>query len=268
MIIVEPFDFNIVFPFSLPLTGPAPRLSVNNGAPLANLLSADPRELYVSGAGYPAQFYIDLGVDTAWDTISLINTNGVSTAIWSASCGTDAQAGYFASEPLPLSALRVPSEDVASINGPALFWSSAPIVSRYIYFYVTQPAGSAPISIGRLVIGKSWRPTWPREPGAGRPSIDTGGRERLPDGGLATVAGSLVSGFRWTFGDLTDADLAKLWGIWRRRRTTEPVLIVEDPAAPVAEGIHYGTFTALDAYERSIVSKSRWSLSMEDWTGG
>lgn len=263
MIIIEPFTLG----YSPTLVIPAPGIGVLAGAARPNLLTDDPREVFVgAAAGTYSEIYIDFGADVSWDTIALLNTNGNATADWGITDGTNAYGGYQGSLLVPAgTALRTPSEDIADSRGPAFYQAASPRFSRYIYIQFRQGAAGSPIQAGRLVVGKSWKPSLPRELGGGRPPIDTGSRERLPDGGLARVSGSLVSGFQWVFGDLEEADLAKLWGIIRRRRTTEPLLLVEDPGAPVAEGLHYGTFVALERYERAIVSKSRWALTVEDW---
>lgn len=254
MIIVEPFD--------LTYAGGAPFFIVSrSGASAPNLITNDPREVWVDSGLGAAWIDIDFGANRDWDTIALINTNGAATTNITVTGGT---AGYVQNTYLATRALRVPSEDVAEVNGPALFYSAILITGRYIRIAFDNPAG-VPLSIGRLVVGKSFKPFYPREHGAGRPPIDTGARQRLDDGSLATVSGRLVSGFRWVFGDLDSPDLSKLWGIMKRRRTTEPVLLVEDPDPAVAEGVHYGTFAELDSYERRPAEKSRWAFTVEDW---
>lgn len=252
MIIVEPFSFSY--------DGPAPSAVVRRGTGGANLLTDDPREIWVDSTLGATTIDIDFGADREWDTIALINTNGTAATQISITGG----AAWRANTYLPATVMRVPSEDVADANGPALFWSPNVITSRYIMIDLINPSGQ-PLSIGKLFVGKSFRPAYPHEPGAGRPPLDSGARQRLDDGSLAVVSGRLISGYRWVFGDLGPGDLAKLWGILRRRRTTESVLLVEDPSPAVAEGIHYGTFADLDSYERRDADKSRWALTVEDY---
>ena len=93
---------------------------------------------------------------------------------------------------------------------------------------------------------------------------DSGTRTTTDDGGLATVPGVLVGGFQWIFGDLDRPDLRKLYGLFKRLRTTQPFLLVEDPAEGVAEGIHYCTFSRLEPWERRDSSKSRIMMGVED----
>lgn len=252
MIIVEPIDFT--------LGGAAPSITVSRGSGAANLLTNDPREVWVDSALGTTTIDIDFGVARQWDTIALINTNGVATTQMSITGGATLTATTYQNA----AALRVPSEDYPDTNGPALFYSAAKITGRYIRISLINPAG-VPLSAGKLCIGDSWKPSFPREVGAGRPPLDSGARQRLDDGGLAVVSGRLISGFKWVFADMNPADLNKLWGIIRRRRTTEPVLLVEDPSPAVAEGVHYGTFAELESYERRDAEKSRMALTVEDW---
>lgn len=257
-------DMILVEPFALSNTN----ISVSRGTGVANLTSFDPREVWqdiVPGSpATPAQIDIDLGTSvTQWDVIALINTNAVTAAQWTILTGASAPA--VTATPVSGSSLRVPSEDMADANGPAVWVSATLQSSRYIRLAVTQPTGAAALTVGGVIVGKSWKPFYPREPGTGRPPIDTGVRTRLDDGGLSTVPEKKLSGFKWVFGDLDPSDLAKLWGVIRRCRTTEPLLLIEDPGALVAENIHYGTLTELEAYERRDQSKSRWAMSFEDW---
>lgn len=252
MILVEPFD--------LAFGGAAPNLVVSRGSGGANLLTNDPREVWQDSALGTVTMDIDFGATRSWDTIALINTNGVSTTTLSVTGGSTLTAATYQAATV----LRTPSEDVADATGPGFFYSSTTISGRYIRLTLSNPSG-VPLSAGRLIVGKSWKPSYPRETGAGRPPIDTGSRQRLDDGSLAVASGRLVSGFKWVFADLAPGDLKALWGILRRRRTTEPVLLVEDPLPAEAEGVHYGTFTELESYERRDAEKSRWALNFEDW---
>lgn len=251
----------LVEPFALTHAGAAPAYTVSRGAGAANLIEPDPREIW-QDAGFAGSYQIDidLGVAKDWDVVALVNVTAAAGATWAISGG----AGYVATNYLAATAMRLPSDDGVSSSGPARYWSEAGHNGRYIRITVT-PGAAPDNSIGYLFVGKSWKPTEPREQGAGRPAVDTGIRTRLDNGGLATVSGNLLSGFKWVFGDLDPADLKRLWGMFRRRRTTEPMLLIEDPAEALAEGFHYGTFIDLESYERRDQSKSRWALSFEDW---
>jgi hypothetical protein len=252
-----------VEPFQLGYNGVAPSITVSRGAGGGNLLTPHPQEVWQDSTAVGAvSIDIDLRAVRDWDVIALINCNALPTAIWTISYGIAGHGESVAIAGLPV---RIQSEDVADATGPALFTVDAMISSRYVRLSLTQGAGGVPLSAGVLLIGKGWSPTFPRELGSGRPPVDTGTRTRIEGGGLATVEGTLLSGFRWVFGDLHSSDLAKIWGMFRRLRTTRPFLLVEYPNAPVAEGIHWGTFVNIEAYERRDATKSQWSMRMEDW---
>ncbi len=259
-------DMTITEPFVLvPSPGAAPNYDVSGTTSgLANLATYDPREIWVGATGSTPLVSIDLGANRDFDTIALVNCNGGPTATWTISCGTSVQ-GHDATFLSVGAAMRVASEDIADPTGAACYVSATMLNKRYIRLYLYRGSGDPALTAGFLFVGKSWKPGMPREHGAGRPPIDTGSRQRLDNGGLAIVPGALLSGLKWVFGDMDPADLAKLWGILRRRRTTEPVLLLEDPGALVAEGVHWGTFVSLEAYERRDQSKSRWALQLEDY---
>lgn len=246
--------------FALNHAGATPSFIVSRGSEAANLVTEDSREIWADAATTGSyQIDIDLGANAEWDVVSLVNVTASASSSWTITGG----AGYAATTYLPPSPLRLPSEDGINVSGPALYYSPIINLGRYIRITVT-PVNGAPHTIGRLAIGKSWKPSLPREMGSGRPPIDTGIRNRLDDGGLATVSGHLLSGFRWVFADLDPADLRRLWGMYRRLRTTEPFLLIEDPEEAFAEGFHYCTFIDLEAYERNDASKSRMVMSVED----
>jgi hypothetical protein len=250
MILVEPIALTIAPTNVLPQTAPTPSLYVNAGTQISNLLTDDPREVWIGlAAGLAASFYIDFGADTQFDTIALLNTNANALADWSITSGTQAQAQYFASGHLPALPMQLPCEDTPIGGRSSFFWAPTPITARYLYFFARQGTGGAPLQVGRLVVGKGWKPALGMEFGSGRPPIDTG---------------TLLSGLSWTFGDLDYDDLKKLWGILRRRRTTEPMLLVEDPSPAVHEGLHWGSFVGLERWERNQITKSRWVLNFED----
>lgn len=160
--------------------------------------------------------------------------------------------------------MRLASDDAQEARGPALYMFPQPIAMRYISINISRQAG-APLEVGRLIVGNAFRPGFNKERGAQRTMIDSGTRTRLNDGGLSTVSGALISGYKWVFGDLTDAEVKKLYGIVKRRRTTEPLLIIEDATALSSESVHYCTLIDLEPYLRADPSQTRWALSAEDW---
>jgi hypothetical protein len=272
MIIIEPYAFSIGDGLAPMNISPGLYVAGNQGlgTGINNLLRDDPREVWQSA---PAEtnvgIWIDLGVDTFWDSLYLVNTNMPAGATWRIYDGSAASVSYTQNLNINggvFAPARRPSEDnIPDVNGPCFYWSPALRLARYIYIVVNLNTATQ-LRIGNVVVGRGLKPSLPRELGAGRPPLDTGSRTRMEGGGLAIVSGALVSGFRWTFGDLSPSDLGVLWGLLRRRRSTGVIALIEDPEAPAAEQCHYGHLTNLEIYERSDTSKSRWSMTMEDWT--
>ena len=262
-------DVLIIEPFTIGQDMSKPFFTVSAGTGAANLVSDDPRELFICGApGNATLIDINLGVDTLFDTIYLGNTDAKAGDTWGLSYGTSAAATVtttqFFTDPI-----RLASEGLAAARGPALFRFAVPIARRYIRLTLFRPAGvgAVPLQVGNLVVGNALRTTHGREIGEVRTGFDAGVRTRLEDGGLTTVEAPFIEGFKWTFGDLSDAELKTLLGIRKRRKTTRPILVIEDGEAVVTESLHYCTFIELEAYNRLDPRKTRWALTVEDWLG-
>lgn len=249
-------------------------VSTSRGTGTANLLKASPKAVWQDSLndGSDAHINIDLGGDALIDTVALIGTNAAAGAAWAITSGTAVENSYTASQRtvVPSPPLRAPSaapQQFRPVVWPALHVAAAPFTARYIRVYVNQPGGAGAMQVGAVLAGLAFRPTWNKEWESGRGFIDTGTRTRLPDGGLAVVEGVAVPTYQWVLGDLSDDEIELLWALKRDRRTTRPTLVVEDPdaTAGLAERIHYGTFTNIEAFSRRQASKSRWACQFEDW---
>ena len=255
----------IIEPIDLRYQGAAPRITISAGMGGANLITNDPREIWIdTNSGNGRFIEIDLGKDVEYDAIYLGNTNAEAGNVWSIEWGLEVHQGYpgayFYSFPM-----RLPAADgMVTPRGDCLYLAPAKVTARYIRITVSRAFGT-PLEIGRVIIGKAFRPLYSKETGSSRTPTDTGARNRLDDGGLVTVSGSLTCGFKWVFGDLSDADANALWGIMRRRRTTEPILVIEDDASLSAESVHYCTMNELEGYVRADPSKNRIAMTVEDW---
>lgn len=259
LLIIEPIDLAFG-------AGDGPRLlSVSDGSGGANLVTYDPREIWrLVNPGQADFIDVDLGADMQFDTVYLGNTNAEPlSSLWAIRTGTQAQG---ASVTIRMDGLQMvmPVEDQREPRGPSLFISPNMITARYLRINVFKPTFPQ-LEIGNLIIGKAYRPFYNKERGAQRVPFDSGTRTRLSDGSLSTVSGRLISGFKWVFGDLSEAETKALWGIIRRRRTTEPVVLIEDADNLSAESTHYCTLTDLQPYTRLDPRKTRWELSAEDW---
>lgn len=241
-------------------------VTTSRGAGAANLLTADPKEVWAdSVAGSAASIDIDLGSVQSIDTIFLGYAYDVAPgAIWSISGGT---ASYTGSVIQAATTLRVP--DVAG-QAPAMshaLWFGGARAVRYLRITVTQTAGWPPLKIGVLLVGRAFQPILGREWGSGRRPIDTGTATPLAGGGYGIAEGVRKRGFYWTFGDLTADEVEALEAIALDRGETRPLLVVEDAAgtAGLRSRIHYGLFERFRSFERRNKAQTRWELGVEEW---
>lgn len=257
-------DLLIIEPITLSQNIAVAHYTVTRGTGHANLITYDPREIFLDGpVGNGTQINIDFGQNVAINTVYLGNTNGAAGDTWGIAYG-NAAAGAINITQFFTNPLRLPSDDVAGARGPAVYVFPAATNMRYLRITLFRPAGQ-PLEVGNLIVGNALRPFYNKDRGAQRVPLESGTRTRLSDGSLSTVAGALISGFKWVFGDLSEAEANALWGIIRRRRTTEPVLVIEDDDSLSAESVHYCTLIDLQPYTRLDPRKTRWELSVEDW---
>lgn len=244
---------------------PIVAISTSRGSGAANLLTPDPREVWVDSATGTATIDLDFGTPRVIDTVFLGHIlPPQATATWTITGGL---SGPTSTTLAASSSLRVPD-----VNGraPALshaFWKGIPANVRYLRLSVTQPAGSPPLSAGIVMAGRALVPTWNHEWGSGRRPIDTGSTTALPDGGFAVVEGVRKASWFWTLGDLTNDELDALWETALDRGESRPILVVEDPdrTAGLRRRLHYGLFRQFREYERSTPGRTRWELRIEDW---
>ena len=262
VLIIEPKD--IVYNANYP----TPSGYIYSGVGGANLFTNDPREIWLGPTNNSITYItIDLGSDVLIDTVFLGNVNASVGNIWSFQYGPSAlgNVGPYFFYQIPL---RLPSEDgFASRRGDCIYAAQAPVLARYLQITIQMTAEpNLALEIGRVVVGAAFRPFYNRETGATRVPFDSGSRERASDGTLNTVSGSLISGFKWVFGDLNDAEIKTLWGIFRRRRTTEPLVLIENNGDTITDAsVHYGTFVELEGYQRQDARKNRLALTFQDW---
>ncbi len=240
-------------------------LAASRGTGTANLASADPKEVWQDSAAGTATLDIDLGAVRQVDTIALIAVQPAAMATnWTITGGA---SGYTQVTIKAAGALRAVDSAGEAPSRTHALWHGTAVLVRYIRVSVTQPAGYTPLSIGSIVAGAAFTPRYPRQWGAGRKIIDTGTATALPSGGFGVVEGVRKSRYSWTFGDLDQAEVDRLYAIQRDRGETRPVLVVEDVSASTGQlnRIHYAKFVELQAYERRNVVQTRWEMTIEEW---
>lgn len=246
---------------------PIATLSVSRGTGAANLLTADPREVWIdSEAGSPATIEIDFGIERIIDTVFLgCLFNAHAGATWTISVGLAAHGEAYPMVDAPLRVME--RGDWRRRTMSHALWFGPEQLARYLRIIITQPEGADPLAIGALVAGDGFQPYWNKEWGSGRGVKDSSTVTRLPGGGVSVVEGGRYATYSWTLGDLTDEETDVLFELQLDRGESRPVLVVEDPARTVGlrNRIRYGGLTGLRAFERRNVLQTSWQMSIEDW---
>jgi hypothetical protein len=238
-------------------------VAASRGTSPLNLLTPDPKEVWQDAAptGAAVQLDIDLGAVVDWDTIFLGFTNAAVAATWSASYGA---ASYTTTNLFAATALRA-----ADSIGPRhhAFYTGPVKNGRFIRLNVTQPAGSAALFAGVVMVGTGMRPTWNRDWGPSRGLLDMSNRTRLLGGGFGIAKGARKTTLQWILGELTDAEVRAYWALAKKVGESDPIVVCEDPEAVAGmnEGLVYGLFDRFEPYERQDPDQTKWGLSVEEW---
>lgn len=255
------------------LVKPLPIASVvaDAGSGAANLLTPSPKEVYVVPGGVASQtrvLTVDLGAVRRFDSVFLgfLTAWNTDFNLWSITAGVNGPVETV----LLTEAAGTPAMARSRIDEPlyrhAFHRTPAPILARYLRI-VIWPVTNAEATVGILSVGLATETTYNREWGGGRRIIDTGTVESLPDGGFATGDGAVKGGFRWTWGDLDDAEVDAIYAVGLDRGERRPIIVVEDPdpSTGLNERLHYGLFERFEPYERTAPGKTRWSLGVQQW---
>lgn len=226
-----------------------------------NLLTKDPKEIFQATAT-GRTIWVDLGAAQQVDSFFVGYTNadaGCTVRPYSATSIAGAGSVALAA------AQNVRPADCKTVRSSKLIRLAAPVTSRY--FGLLLSGNGSNLQVGAVGFGLAFEVEWDREWGSGRRPIDTGRSTPLIGGGFATQDGVRKGSYQWTFGDLTEAELEKLWGIFLRTGTTNPVIVNEWDGSTVGanEKLHYGLFQRLDPWERREPNATKWSMEVEDW---
>ncbi|MBZ6377390.1 hypothetical protein B5C34_05175 [Pacificimonas flava] len=219
--------------------------------------SRDPKESWTgAGSSDPAEIYIDLGAARAFDTIAFVNTVATGMTV-----EVDGGASY-QTELLPGDAL---AEIGSPHRGCFIRRFSGLQIERYLRVTFT-PTTAVP-ACARIVLSRALTTGWDREFGYGRKRGSTGSAERLASGGFAVQPGARFAELSWTWGDLSDEELAAIWDLTGRLGTEDPLVVAEDDAGATyfARGVHYGLFGRFERYGRREGEKSRWAFELREW---
>jgi hypothetical protein len=230
----------------------------------AKLYSDDPKEVFASPNALAQDIIIDLGNGYAVDSLFLGFTN--ATAAAQASLGTCTAingTGYVNR----VASTVIRPADCATVRSSLLFRMNPAPVAQYWYISLSANAG-VNWQIGRIAAGLAFESAWDREWGSGRRAIDTAKVTQLVGGGFGVQAGARKAAYNWTFGDLDETELNRLWGIVYRVGNSSPIIVNEQDAATTAvnERLHYGLLQRFDPFERREPFATKWALEIEEWT--
>jgi hypothetical protein len=239
---------------------------VSRGSGVANLLTTDPKEVWIDAAvGSPSTITIDLGAVRTIDTVFLgFARSALATTSWSITGGA-ARGDEVVIQ--ATAAMRVPDVTGAFAAVSHGLWVGAPAAVRYLIVTLNQPAGSAPLSVGVVILGRAFVADLGREWGSGRRPIDLGTGTSLPSGGFSMVEGARKRGLAWTFGDLSRDETDQLELIALSVGETKPVLVIEDAArtSGLRQRIFYCKFDRWQPFDRRNRAQTKWELSVEEW---
>lgn len=258
MIIIEPIALQPAW-----VTGAAAA-----GFPASNLADAQPLVIWKGSNSGPFTIDLDLQADTLLDTVFLGFTSALAGATWEIRAATTAQGSAFLTNAGAVKLAASTFRASADALGPRYhgFWrAAAPFTARYVRLIIT--GGGANMTAGVLAVGNAFEPTYGHEWQSGRGLEDLSVKERLPSGAMSVDERAIFPTWRFTLADLTNADLAALWGLARRRGASRPLIVVEDPdtTAGLHERLHYGSLKDLQEYSREADEKTRWEFTIEEW---
>jgi hypothetical protein len=233
-------------------------VSASAGTGAANLATLDPKERWSAASSTnPVTIDIDLGMPRAFDTVGFVDT------IYLAGIALDGGAAH----DVPLLANTPLGVTGAPPTGRGHFVKRLPAVTVQQHLRVTfTPSGAVP-SAGRIIVGRAVETTHDQEYDGGRRPGSTGTAERLRGGGFGIQRGASFATVSWTWGDLSDAELAAIWAVTQGVGGELPLLVAENAEADsyFARGVCYGRFSRFERYNRREGAKSRWAFELEQW---
>lgn len=262
-------------------TGRPAYAGINAAFPAGNLADRQPKTVAQGNTGSTPIgicFDVDLGADTAFDTVAVIAANlSVASGLWAVYAYTQAAGlpaalgsesagnlvfGVSASSPFGIAPTTLAATRSAFLTG-------ASISRRYLRVYLQDQAASNPaglVNAGVFCVGQKLAPVFNFELGSGRKIEDQSIVRTLPGGETYTEEGGRVPVWRGTFSNLTEAEFRQYWSIVQEIGIGKPLLIIEDPDAVTgqAEAIHYGQLTAIDFTERVQLEKQRIDLTIRE----
>lgn len=232
----------------------------SNSADSGNMLTAPPREVWLSSVAATHTIDIDLGSAMAIDTLFIGSTNAATGTTLTVSRGTGMGAGLTAEG---TQNLRLGAAEGPRFHGLFTRAVGAP-AARYFRLTISLPAAAA-LEVGVIAAGLAFRRSvaYPTS----RVAIDTSTRTDLWDGGFGVGEGVTKAAYRFKFIDLDKSSRDQLWSLVSKRGTRRPIILVEDDEdLPLADSsVHYGLLDRFEPWERANALDTIWSMGMVEW---
>lgn len=227
-----------------------------------NLATADPKEVVAFSVA--SEFYLDFGGSVTLDSFFAGYFSPIANGGYIASVQTATGQGTGLSAGLALVGGTPAALAVQGRRRSHFVRLATPATSRW-WRVVLTPAGAT--SVGVIAAGLAVQPAFGHEWGAGRQPVDLSTVSQLRGGGFGIERGARMSAWRFSCGDLTDAETQTLWAMAEEVGESAPVVVCEDPdyTAGLNERLHYGLFDSPEAYERQVPGATRWSFRVRQW---
>lgn len=241
--------------------------SQNPSFPAAQLLDAQPRVIWRASAPLAVVIDIDLGKDQSVDTVFLGFTNASASSVWVINMASEAEGtAYFSnSASIAKDATFLAAEANSGVERPHAFWTGPARTARHIR--LTLSGGGQIFEAGVVMVGRAFVPRYNIEWGAGRGVTDLSQINTLRGGTADVLQDAIIPTYRFTLGDLEDAEVRALWKTIKAHGRSKPLLVVENPGLSegLQEAIHYGALRDIAEYERLNPLKSRWEFTIQQW---
>lgn len=249
---------------------------MNAAFPIGNVVDRQPKVVAQTnaaawGTSFEMFILIDLGADTAFDTIAVMWTNLSMSATWDI-YGSPASAG---------GSVRTGGNQLLGTTGfgvapttrenrrHGLWTTASPVSRRYIEIRLIDTVAASLedlIRVGNVIIGQRLAPEFNFELGSGRKVETQSIKRTLPGGETHTERGGRVPLWRATWSNFSEAEMRLLWDIMTEVGDDQPLLLIEDPDAVTgqAEGMHWGLLDGSDFIEREQKDKQRIELRLRE----
>lgn len=208
----------------LAIISPLPAISstASSGTGAANLITPDPKEIWVAGVAGIGTLSIDLGKLALVDSCFVGGSNipiGAVIVIYGSVNVSRSDKTFIALARVDVNHFRDGRINAAAFGADAKF-------CRYIDIDIIN-VNTTVLQVGIVAVGKVAFSKFGHEYGSARGVSDTGQAESLIGGGFGISLGAKKKTYSWVFGDLTSAEAKEFEGIALTLGTSSAVVVME-----------------------------------------